>query len=103
MPGAPTNHEPVDDLTQDAAQRAGWGCFWHFFKSTLRILWRPYTDSGFLSGAKKALCVRVTMMRFVHVRFGLLGCGEAVTSDQVGPEATVAAQISRATIVVGAS
>jgi hypothetical protein len=43
------------------------------------------------------------MMRFVHVRFGLLGCGEAVTSDQVGPEATVAAQISRARFVVGAS
>ncbi len=43
------------------------------------------------------------MKRFVHVRLGLLGSGEAVTSNQVGLEATVAQQISRAAVVVGAS
>jgi hypothetical protein len=40
------------------------------------------------------------MKRFVQV---LLGCGEAVTSNQVGLEAIVSHQISRAAMVVGAS
>jgi hypothetical protein len=40
------------------------------------------------------------MKRFVQV---LLACGEAVTSNQAGLEVTVAQQISRAAIVVGAS
>jgi hypothetical protein len=84
VPGAPANHEPVDDLTQDAAQRAGWGCFWHFRKSTTRILRHPYTDFGFCRGQESTVSGDNKMKWFVQATVAVHASRAAIFSIVVG-------------------